>query len=581
MAARDPIEALLRQVITLHHIANGQAAAAEELIAALFEEIVAALVKLDPTAVQLRYRAGRLDALNEKVRELAGETYDQIYRQQVDALGEIGKHEAKQATMQLRAALGDGNRGKVAPTTGLDATFFRVVARERPLEGALLKDWFRDQERKTVFRVGRQIQLGMVNGETIDQMVRRIRGASAGIVRGADGKPLRTKEGGFVPRYTGGAMQTSTRDAEAIVRTAVNHISTAARKATFEANADLVDEWDFVATLDARTTPQCQALDGKRFRVDDPDAPWPPRHVRCRSTAVPVVAWKKLGLEPPPEGTRASMDGQVPAGMNYETWLKAKGDTPEGRALQDEILGPARAQLFREGKVGLDELVRSDGRRVRLEELQDGGAPEATGPEAPAWREVFEADIPNAAASQVYKREAFARFGNDPEFADFFAGWEKWVDGSKLRRFRPVLEDVRAGRSRDPEALAFWNAVADHAAPTPTLHRGISLAASPADVLKQYRKGGEFDMTLSSFSSDSKVADIFALEERWDRPTQVIFRLREGGRALKVENLSGFATFDEREWIAAGRFRVVSAKKSGKDRVVIEIEQTAHIERIP
>jgi hypothetical protein len=38
--------------------------------------------------------------------------------------------------------------------------------------------------------------------------------------------------------------------------------------------------------------------------------------------------------------------------------------------VQDDVLGPARAKLFREGRVSLRDLVRTDGGIVSLDELR-------------------------------------------------------------------------------------------------------------------------------------------------------------------------------------------------------------------
>jgi len=66
-------------------------------------------------------------------------------------------------------------------------------------------------------------------------------------------------------------------------------------------------------------------------------------------------------LEP---GTRASMDGQVSEKLTYHEWLKR-----QPAAVQDEVLGPTRGRLYREGKVKIDRFS-VDGRRLTLEELR-------------------------------------------------------------------------------------------------------------------------------------------------------------------------------------------------------------------
>jgi SPP1 gp7 family putative phage head morphogenesis protein len=51
---------------------------------------------------------------------------------------------------------------------------------------------------------------------------------------------------------------------------------------------EVVDDlpiWEYVATIDSRTTERCRALNGRRFRADDPvwDTIYPPNHWGCRA----------------------------------------------------------------------------------------------------------------------------------------------------------------------------------------------------------------------------------------------------------------------------------------------------------
>jgi SPP1 gp7 family putative phage head morphogenesis protein len=400
--ATDPREVLVRQLFALQQIANTLSDQSDALLRSMFDDIVAEIARLDPTGVAPRYRQGRLDKLAARVREIAGPAFDELYKQQRAALAAVGAREAAQTTMHLRAVLGAGNAGRVAATTGLGQNFFKAVIDTQPVQGALLKDWFAGQKQRVPFQVGRQVQLGMVNGETIDQLVRRVRGRSTG-------------RGG----YTGGVMQTTTRETTAIVRTAVNDISNVAHMNTFEANADILKSVTFVATLDSRTSSVCQAADSKTWKLGDPSIQRPPLHVNCRSVLVGDVDWESLGMEPPPEGTRASAGGQVPASTTYEEWLR---DQPA--AVQDEILGVGRAKLFRENQVGLRELVTTDGRRLPLEGLIDGAPESAADPLFEGRRRVLPRVLEDEAAI-VGKRYEYARAW-DPETGDRVLFGKTW-----------------------------------------------------------------------------------------------------------------------------------------------------------
>ena len=69
-------------------------------------------------------------------------------------------------------------------------------------------------------------------------------------------------------------------------------------------------------------------------------------------------------MEEAPAGTRASMDGQVPEAETYQTWLKKKS-----AAFQDDVLGPTRGKLFREG-LSLDRFVDQSGKEYTLKQLR-------------------------------------------------------------------------------------------------------------------------------------------------------------------------------------------------------------------
>lgn len=158
------------------------------------------------------------------------------------------------------------------------------------------------------------------NGLTVAEMVTGLRGTS--------------KNG-----FKDGLLNTTRREAEAVARTTVQHVASAARMEFWNENDDLVSGYRFVATLDGRTSSQCRALDGKTFKLGE--GPIPPLHINCRST---TVAELNDGLDFLDEGaTRSSQDGYVDATKTYYDWL-----SEQPVEFQDNVLGPERGKLFRE-----------------------------------------------------------------------------------------------------------------------------------------------------------------------------------------------------------------------------------------
>ena len=83
-------------------------------------------------------------------------------------------------------------------------------------------------------------------------------------------------------------MNTSYNNAVRLARTEMNHIS---NKGTMEAykKSGVVSEYEYVATLDSRTSDICASMDGKIFKLSEAQSGinMPPLHPHCRSTTIP------------------------------------------------------------------------------------------------------------------------------------------------------------------------------------------------------------------------------------------------------------------------------------------------------
>lgn len=217
----------------------------------------------------------------------------------------------------------------------------------RPFQGKLLSEWMQGLEADKANRIRDAVRIGVVEGTPIPQIVKAIRGTKA-------------------LNYQDGIIEINRRNAEAIVRTAVNHTANYARESLYDENADLIKGVMWVSTLDSRTTEICQARDGKIYPVNK--GARPPAHIGCRSTTTPVLkSWRELGIDADEanESTRASIDGQTPESTTYQSWLKAKP-----ASFQDEVLGKTKGKLFRDGGLTLDRFVNDKGHVYTLDELK-------------------------------------------------------------------------------------------------------------------------------------------------------------------------------------------------------------------
>lgn len=196
-------------------------------------------------------------------------------------------------------------------------------------ESVLMNALFASFTKKEIERVNGVIRNGFYSGQTNSQMIRAIRG---------------TREN----RFKDGILNTTTRNASTIVRTAVNHVANTARMRTLTANQDILKGWEFLATLDARTSSQCRHYDSEIFPIGK--GPLPPLHPNCRSVANPIVK-KKFQIFDDDDETRASKGaegGQQVQNQTYYQWLRTQPDW-----FQDDVLGVAKGKLFRDS--GLDD----------------------------------------------------------------------------------------------------------------------------------------------------------------------------------------------------------------------------------
>lgn len=214
------------------------------------------------------------------------------------------------------------------------------------IAGSPLDKWWQKQGNELAFKFEGLIRQGMLDGKQTSQLITEV-------------KEL---------------MATSRRHSETLVRTAVMKVHDKAQELVRDENLDILKGEQQISTLDLRTSDVCQVRDGKAWDLDkkpigDHDLPYqrPPLHPNCRSTMrLMTKSWRELGIDIDeiPESTRASMDGQVKQGLNYEDWLKDK--TPEQ---QDQVLGKGKADLWRRGVITFRDMLSQDNRPLTLKEL--------------------------------------------------------------------------------------------------------------------------------------------------------------------------------------------------------------------
>ena len=198
-ANEELLDATVRHQIVVLRFSDRMATDAARLLEASDRELVA-MLQTELT----EFAEARLNAMLIEVRRLraaAIQAVDADVRPDLDGLSQV------EATWEA-GAMGAAIPVDIALNTVSPAALRAVVA--SPINGIPLQGWWDRLAASDAQRIEQQLRLGILQGETTDQIVRRIRG---------------TKAAG----YSDGVLAITKRDAETVVRTAANYVSTGAR----------------------------------------------------------------------------------------------------------------------------------------------------------------------------------------------------------------------------------------------------------------------------------------------------------------------------------------------------------------
>tara|TARA_R100001443_G_scaffold29544_2_gene42758 strand:- start:1732 stop:3996 length:2265 start_codon:yes stop_codon:yes gene_type:complete len=246
---------------------------------------------------------------------------------------------------------------------------FELTARQGAMmtlpNGDTVEKAFRGIATRNQELLARTIRAGVFSGESTSQIARKLVGK------------LNFED----TLKAGGQAKLATHQIKTIVRTSVNQVQNQASQSVYAANSKVAPKYEYVATLDSKTSKICQRLDGQKFTYNK--GPTPPQHFNCRSTTVPVVDYEGLskrqgfeGLTEPPVGkvvSRPSATGRVPQGTQYGDWL-----LQQDKKLQVKTLGTDRkvnafkklAKKEGSGHSALRKMIRNDGTELPLDKLE-------------------------------------------------------------------------------------------------------------------------------------------------------------------------------------------------------------------
>ncbi|HET6417258.1 MAG TPA: zeta toxin family protein [Polyangiales bacterium] len=331
----------IRHAIYIERLKVGEVRSTLAELNALYDELVARTFKVLDRIATRGAKVREFKSIRNLTRDLnriAVDQYDSVAR---ELMGRMEALAAAESRWQLAAI----TESATVPLTlkAPSRAILRAIVHNEPFGDPTravvrtLRGWFEAEGEMSAFRIQSALDVGLRQGDTVARITRRVRDT----------------------------FGVSGRNAETWVRTGINNTVTLARERTYEENAEVVKGVQLLATLDSRTTVICMGEDGNVYPISE--GPRPPLHPRCRTTTLPVLkSWKELGipLKELPEGTRASMNGQVPESVTYGEWLKT-----QSREFQDDVLGPKRAELFRTGAVPIDRFTDERLRPLTLSQI--------------------------------------------------------------------------------------------------------------------------------------------------------------------------------------------------------------------
>lgn len=239
------------------------------------------------------------------------------------------------------------------------------------IDGLKVRQWM-DNQRATLLRRGEQnLRLGVGQGESADQIQRRIEQVA----------------------------QARARESATVAKTAATRAAQAGYAAGLKAAG--VERYTWNAVLDDKTCPRCSKLHGQVFSFDDPKAPKPPDHFLCRCYIEPVVETP----EPAEKKQPAGMGGELAsiareAGLDVEAVRRAERELiaegvavrrgsgrfqqgwarnpqrintllrEQAASVQRDILGPRGARRFAVG-LNLGQVASRETGRLSLDQLRN------------------------------------------------------------------------------------------------------------------------------------------------------------------------------------------------------------------
>ena len=330
---------------------------------------------------------------------------------------------------------------------------FELTARQGAMmtlpNGETVQKAFRGIAVRNQALLDRTITAGVFSGESVNVIAKRL----AGTLEFDKVATTRQKIAAG-----GQAIKLASHQIKTVVRTSVNQVQNQASQSVYAANSKVAPRYEYVATLDSKTSNVCKRLDGRKFQYNK--GPTPPQHFNCRSTTVPVVDYAGLskrkgfeGLTEPPVGkvvSRPSATGRVPQGTQYGDWL-----LQQDKKLQVKTLGTEqKVDFFKKlakkegsGHAAIRKMIRNDGTELPLDKLQKIYAKPSVAKKvtAPVAKAPKIKTSPTMSTEGVDTWLTKNRFGNIQEFTEDSLDSMEKLGGLTQRNIKKMREFMKKG----------------------------------------------------------------------------------------------------------------------------------------
>jgi len=359
---------LTRHDVNLMRVDAGLRRKIINMLLGLEQDVVEKLSRINPSEpAHINFKLKRFEALMSATKNSYDSTYGTIGKTMREQLTDLAEIESVNTVNTINKVI----QVRLAEPV-IDTNVLKSLVGSALIEGAPSSHWWAEQKVSQRKAFERSMREGVLGGEPLGTLVRRVRG---------------TRAAGFKD----GIFNATRRQAEALVRSSVQAVANEARNKTYSDNRDVVKGKQWLSTLDSRTTDICKALDGQAWDLEGRKLEGtthnfvqpPPAHWNCRSTLVPVLkSWKELSKsknpkvqkvlreKTPSRRTRSEMDGlKIPSTMTYDQWLQRKYTTnPE---MVSEILGPTKLKMWLQKKIAFTDLIDQSWNPLTVAQLRN------------------------------------------------------------------------------------------------------------------------------------------------------------------------------------------------------------------